>query len=133
MRLFALAENFWSSTKVLIREVNPPNFCLPISILSAWRSRKPGSGASSESPGYGAGVAAGEAVAGEDADDKPESVRICENLDCSLSTVEPLPEAEDGSLLPPMPKAGTETPALESRLVAPWFKYPLDGDGGSAE
>lgn len=35
IRLFALAENLRSSTKVLIRDVTPPNVFLPKSILSA--------------------------------------------------------------------------------------------------
>lgn len=78
--MFALAENLRSSTKVLKRDVTPPSFCLPISILSAWRSRKPGAGGREES-GFvlvrgnrSVGVAAGE--------EDPESVRICEKRDC---------------------------------------------------
>ena len=35
MRLLASAENLRSSTKVLMRDVTPPSFCLPKSILSA--------------------------------------------------------------------------------------------------
>ena len=40
IRLLASAENLRSSTNVLKRDVTPPHFSLPNSILSAWRSRK---------------------------------------------------------------------------------------------
>lgn len=114
IRLLALAENLRSSTNVLKRDVTPPSFCLPRSILSAWRSRKPGGGGSESMLPCEARAGGAGAV--------PEFVRVCEKRDCG----------SDEPFASPIPSAGTETPAFERRDVASWLIYPWDG-GGTAE
>lgn len=76
IRLLASAENLRSSTNVLKRDVTPPHFSLPISILSAWRSRKSctedvpradSAGSKFIPEVFDAGRAGGLGAAGEDA------------------------------------------------------------------
>lgn len=120
IRLLALAENLRSSTNVLNRDVTPPSFCLPMSILSAWRSRKVGGGGSEESTPAGA------------VNVVPELVRICEKRFCSLSAAPPPVDDEDELSFPPIPNEGTETPAFERLEAAPWLIYSGYGDGAAA-
>lgn len=58
------------------------------------------------------GVAAGE--------EDPESVRICEKRDCRSFILFLAVDIwdEDDPFCPPIPRAGTETPAFERRDVA---------------